>query len=220
MEGGIYYCKRWEAEDCSLTPIERTRRILAGAMGGVEPFLTFTTETREDYTDGWLPTLDTSIQVSEDNRILFRFYENPTNSNRNLDKRTALCENQKMTILSQEMIRRLAELPKQEYVRTLDKFSQKLYNSGYSVAQVRRTILSGIKRWGGKMKRCKEGERWLRRPTKDSLGARLMTKLVGKSTWFKRKGEQNKKVGEQQGGRAKEGGGTQPTPPILDRSSS
>ena len=42
LEGGIFYCKRWEIEDCSLTPIERTRRILAGVMGGMEPFLTFT----------------------------------------------------------------------------------------------------------------------------------------------------------------------------------
>ena len=42
LEGGIFYCKRWEVEDCSLTPIERTRRILAGVMGGMEPFLTFT----------------------------------------------------------------------------------------------------------------------------------------------------------------------------------
>ena len=62
--------------------------------------------------DGWLPTLDTGVQVSENNTILFRFYEKPTNSNRALDKRTALGENQKVTILTQEVIRRLGNTTK------------------------------------------------------------------------------------------------------------
>ena len=210
VDGGIKYCKRWEAEDQELTPIERTRRIIAGTMGVIEPFLTFTTETEEDF-EGWLPTLDTSIKVSKDNRIIFKFYEKPTNSNRTLDKRTALSENQKVTILAQEVIRRLGNtedsLPKEDYVTILDRFSQKLYNSGYSEDQVRRIVLSGIKGWGGKVLRCKEEGRRLRRTAEDSLEIRMRTKLVGKSTWFKGRGANSKKVGGTTGKRSKKEGG-------------
>ena len=41
----IRYCGRWEKEDIGLTGTERTMRILAGAMGTMENFLQFTTET-------------------------------------------------------------------------------------------------------------------------------------------------------------------------------
>ena len=130
------------------------------------------------------------MQVSENNTILFRFYEKPTNLNRTLDKRTALGENQKVTILTQEVIRRLGNttegLDVGEYTTILDRFSQKLFNSGYSVDQIRRMVVAGIKGWSGKVIRCKEEGRRLRR----SAGDR--TKLVGKTTWFKRRGGNRK----------------------------
>ena len=61
-EGAIRYCKKWESEDKDKSGLERTREILAGTMGGIEDFLKFTTETEEDFEDGWLPTLDTAIR--------------------------------------------------------------------------------------------------------------------------------------------------------------
>ena len=75
-------------------------RILVGSMGEIEPFLEFTTETEEDFNDGWLPTLDTALRISEDNRVLFRFYKKPTNSSRILDKRTAMGKDKKNQILT------------------------------------------------------------------------------------------------------------------------
>ena len=103
MGGKIQFCKRWELEDSKLSAIERTRRVLGGTLGVIEEFLTFTTETEEDFGDGWLPTLDTALRVSEDNKILFKLWEKPTNSNRTLDKRTAMSENQKIQVLTQEV---------------------------------------------------------------------------------------------------------------------
>ena len=118
-------------------------------MGDIEEFLEFTTETEEDFRDGWLPTLDTAWKVSEDNSVLFKFWEKPTNTNRTLDKRTAMGENQKVTILTQEVIRRLGNtgegMRTEIYEDLVDNFSQKLINSGYNEDQVRRIILSGFK---------------------------------------------------------------------------
>ena len=103
-QGGIKYCKRWELEDGGISGLERTRKIMAGSMGIIEPYLEFTTETEDDFQDGWLPTLDTAMRISEDNRVLFRFWEKPTNSGRTVNKRTAFGENQKIQILTQEVL--------------------------------------------------------------------------------------------------------------------
>ena len=195
-EGAIRYCKKWESEDRDKSGLERTREILAGTMGGIEDFLKFTTETEEDFEDGWLPTLDTAIRISEDNQILFKYWEKPTSSNRTIQMRTALGENQKIQILTQEMIRRLGNtmegLEDGLYCRIVDDFSQKLYNSGYGEEQIRRIIVAGIRGWGGKIARCKAEGRRVRRTAKDSLGRRTKTKLLGKSTWFKKQGGDKK----------------------------
>ena len=52
---------------------------------------------------------------------------------------------------------------------------------------MRKIIVGGIKGWGGKVSRClKEGKK-IRKTAKDSLEARIRTKLTGKSSWFKKK---------------------------------
>ena len=86
-QGGIKFCRKWEQEDKGISGLERTRRILAGSMGIIEPYLEFTTETGDDFEDGWLPTLDTALRISKDNTVLFNFWEKPTNSGRTVDKR-------------------------------------------------------------------------------------------------------------------------------------
>ena len=198
MEGGIKFCLRWAREDQQgVTDIERTRRILTGTMETIEEYLEFTTETQEDFNDWWLPTQDFAVRISEDNQILFKFWENTTNSTRVLDKRTAMGENQKVQILTQEFVRRLAntkeDLPREEYQTILNKFCQKMYNSGYKEDQIRRVVIAGIRGWGGKTTRCKEQGMRLRRPARESQESRMRTKLLGKSSWFRKGGESKKK---------------------------
>ena len=105
-----------------------------------------------------------------------------------------MSENQKLQVLTQEVIRRLGNtyegLVYEDYTKIIDDFSQKLFNSGYKMDQIRRIIIAGIKGWGGKVRRCQEEGRRLRRTARDSQEQRMRTKLIGKSSWFKRKGGQ------------------------------
>ena len=80
FEGAIKYTKEWEEEDVAkcVSPEERTKRVLQGTMQGVEEYLEFTVESGEEFTDGWLPTLDLSLKVGEDNKIQYRFFEKDT----------------------------------------------------------------------------------------------------------------------------------------------
>ena len=140
-----------------------------------------------------------ALKVSEDNIVQFKFWEKPTNANRTVQKRTAMSENPKIQILKQEMIRRLSntkeDMNKEVFEEMIDKYSQKLINSGYCVEQTRRIVVAGIKGWEGKIQRCREAGQRLRRTAKDSLEMRTRRRLIGKTTWFKtkRKGQNEEK---------------------------
>ena len=71
-------------------------------MGGSELYGSY-----EDYPDRWLPTLDTKLRVDGSNQILYDFFEKPTSSNLTVQKRTAMGEDSKMQVLSNDLIRRL-----------------------------------------------------------------------------------------------------------------
>ena len=107
INGTLQFTMGWEKEDQSLSNMEITRRVLLGTLEGVEDYLRFTMETGEDYRDQWLPTLDMSLYVSEDNKVLYRFYEKPTASNITVQKRTAMGEDSKLQIVSNDLVRRL-----------------------------------------------------------------------------------------------------------------
>ena len=168
-----------------------------GTLVGVEKFLDFTMETIDDFNDKWLPTLDTKLKVDRSNQVLFDFYEKPTSSNLTVQKRTAMGEDAKIQVVSNDLIRRLQncseELGMGAKVKIVDEYTQKLSNSGYRGEHLKKIITNGIKGYEGKVRRCREQGRGIHRTSVDSEGARVRKKLLGKSSWFKksrRRGEQ------------------------------
>ena len=72
--GGLWFCRQWELEDSILSPIEITKRAIGDSIDNIVDCLEFTVETEEDFPSGWLPTLDISLKVAEDNRVLYTFF--------------------------------------------------------------------------------------------------------------------------------------------------
>ena len=99
-DGRICYTRRWEEEDKGLSSMEITRRIWSGSLEKVEDYLSFTTETCEDFSDWWLPTLDCSLRVDEDNTVLYKFYEKETSSDHTVRRNTAMNEDNKIKVVS------------------------------------------------------------------------------------------------------------------------
>ena len=89
-----------------LSPVEVTRRVLDGALQEVLTFLTLTTEVGDE--EGWLHTLDLSLRMEGNNMVRWKYYEKPTTTNVTVQRRSALEENSKMQILSNDLVRRLA----------------------------------------------------------------------------------------------------------------
>ena len=162
--GDLWFSKVWEEEDSSLSPQEVTRRVIQGSLGGVHPFLSFTTEIGEEYQDGCLPTLDLNIWVGEDNQVNWKFFEKPTTTSVTVQMRSAYEENSKQKTLSNDLIRKLSNTRRQGIKgrgkNVVDQHAQKLLNSGYRIPQVRKIVVAGIKGYEGRVKRCnKEGRR-------------------------------------------------------------
>ena len=176
-------------EDEQKTPTELTRNVLAGSMKDIESFLEFTFETCEDFENGWLPTLDTCLRVEDNNNtVSYNYFEKDTCNKMTIQLRSAMNENQKIQILSQDMVRRLfnvrEELGAKNRGEVVDKYAKKLLQSGYNKEQTRKMIMNGIK--GFERKRKMRGEQ-LRRTAKKSSKSRHVKKLLSKTTWYKKK---------------------------------
>ena len=97
----------------------------------------------------------------------------------------------------------------------IDSFTQKLFNSGYKEEQIRRIVIAGIKGWRTKFKRCETEGRRVRRTARESLEKRIRTKLLGRTTLFKKRSGATKHRsggGGQKKGSTKTGSTTTTTP--------
>ena len=120
-------------EDKELSGAEVTRRVLEQTLNSVEEYLQFTTEIGEEFSEGWLPTLDTSFKIGEQNQILFRYFEKETCSRMTVQQKTAMNENTKIQVVSNDLVRRLLnsseELGSKEKARIVDQYGQKFLDS-------------------------------------------------------------------------------------------
>ena len=78
-------------------------------------------------------------------------------------------------------------IPIRERVRVLDKFSQKMTNSGHSLEVIRRSMISGVKGHIRKAARCEKEGKPFHRTAAASAGSRKTRKLTAKQSWFKNK---------------------------------
>ena len=180
---------------------------MKNVMGGIE----MTMETKEDFDGKWLPTLDISLSVTSGNRLQFKHFEKPTCSNLTMQKKSAMEQNMKMGILSNEVIRRLfnssENLDSQVVWETLDKYAIKLLTSGHSLAVTRRVILNGIRGFETKIKRLEQRGIPRYRTADESGKNRSRKKIMGKSTWFKGGGGKHSNLGTRNSGGGRIGGG-------------
>ena len=84
-------------------------RICKEAMNSISEDITFTTEVPKDFTDKKLPTLD-FVMWMHLGLILHSYYEKSMRTPYVIMKRSAMCEHQRMSILSNELIRRLSNV--------------------------------------------------------------------------------------------------------------
>ena len=100
-------------------------------------------------------------------------------------------ENTMVKCLGNDVIRRFLNteenLLKAEAKALIDGYSVKLLTSGFSVGQTTRIVMSGIRGFESRLRRCVKEGRPLYRTSAQSAGSRRKKKLLGKSDWFKKR---------------------------------
>ena len=180
------YESHWEEEDMRENPDVRTKREILKAMNSINTDLKFTVETENDFASKRLPTLSFEIW-SELDGIHHSYYEKEMRSQILTMKRSAQSEISKCAIVTNELHRRFLmmdrQISKEERIQKVNHFTIQLINSGYSWAQTREIIVSGLK---GIMKKD-EREKWLGteryRTGEESLEDRLRKHLTEATEW-------------------------------------
>ena len=154
------YKDEWKQEDEVLkskgeTTNQRMARVCKDAMKSMNPDLTFTTESQEDFPTERLPTLDFEMWL-ENNIIKHSYFQKAMKTPFVIMERSGMARHQKYQILSNELIRRLSniqvdEIPKTEIDSKIEEFIGELKNSEYSMNQAKEIVVSGIRGWKRKI---------------------------------------------------------------------
>ena len=104
-------------------------------MNAINLDLRFTAEIREDIPDIKLPTLDCKLWFDEDCKINHMYYEKDMRMQLLIPDRSAMAVRQKMSILTNELVRRLSNMnvesvEPEEKIRIVDHFTVQLKTSG------------------------------------------------------------------------------------------
>ena len=97
--------------------------------------------------------------------------------------------NSKRAILSQEVIRRFLNTSEKLNTDRRDnillELTKRLQRSDYKVGQIREILVSGLRGYNSKW--GKDSNRERHRRARDTEDSRRLSKLIGKTTWFKDK---------------------------------
>ena len=178
-----------------MSALQKTTEVLEGIMSNICSWLKLTKET-EDVFGGRLPILDLTIWVGSDDKVLFTFFEKPMASNVIIQKDSAMPENSKMATLNQELVRRMMntseDLVMEERIIVVDRYCQKLANSGYRKGQILKVVIGGLTGYERRrnlslLETSDRKYRPLHESRKYNSRNRRISKLMSKQNWFKRK---------------------------------
>ena len=175
------------------------------AMNSINPDIQFTTEVAEDYPEQRLPTLDTYIWVDEFGIVRHSYFQKGMKSPLLLMQESAMSDNQKFAILSNELIRRVEKVgegvPQDEKLEITERFIQEMINSGYARKNIRETVISGLKGFNTRFKNRMAKHGTYYRSAKQTLSGRNWKKLTQNTTWFKERDEEDNDEERAAGGR-------------------
>ena len=170
------------------TASRRMARLCRPIMNSVNEDLVFTTEVAEDFEDNNLPTLDFKIEEIAD-EMIHTYFGKSMKTPFQIMERSAMGEQQRYAILSNELIRRLSNIHGkigiEERLKVVDKFTQQLKTSGYTRQQCRQAVISGLLGYKRKVSRrtCSGGSMY--RSAASTMGVRVRKKLLQKTSWYK-----------------------------------
>ena len=144
-----------------------------------------------------LPTLDCEMFMEKKtNKINYSFFEKKMKTPFCVMKESAMSEKSKVSILSQDLIRRMQntseKVPESERIKIIDNYIDRLLVSGYKTEQIKEIVESGLKGYIRKLNRAIKSGIPLHRPAASTLQGRIRKKLTERSNWYKKKPKNSK----------------------------
>ena len=117
------------------------------------------------------------------------YFEKSMKNQYTIMQRTAMSEQQKMSILGNELVRRLSnihrEVVKEELEPVTEHYISQLKNSGYDRKQAREVIVCGMVGWLRKLERREKRGQGQYLAARMTLEDRTEKKLLEKTNWYK-----------------------------------
>ena len=145
-------------------------------------------------------------------KINFGFFQKQMKNPYCIMKNSAMSEKSKITILAQDLIRRMShineKISQEERDSVVNDYIDRLVRSGYTEEQVRQIIQSGLTGYVRKLQRSKRTGTPFHRPARMTLKTRMKKKLIQRECWYKntKKREDEDKVLKKKKNRKKESG--------------
>ena len=217
---------RLQDEEKGESNARRTANELRNAMNSVFPNIQFTTEIEEDFETGRLPTLDVEIWMEKGEngkrgKLIYSFFEKKMKNPYCVMQKSAMPEKSKISTLAQDLIRRMINtsemVSQEERDGIIENYIDRLAVSGYSKAQIREIVQSGLLGYQTKLIKAEKAGENLHRGAASTLAQRQKKKLLEKVTWYKKKKRKNgdRDDQEKRGGRRINRNGKSPPPPIV-----
>ena len=206
------YREQWEKEDAEREESDkaRTTREILRVMNSIYRHINFTSESPEDFPDGKIPTLDTSLWLESNGEIRYDFFEKSMSSGYCQMETAAISYNSKRASLAQEVVRRMMNTSEgvemERRIEILETFSRKMKRSGYSRDQRKEIVQSGLTGYERKLRNAKREGRELHRDARSTIGLRYRKKILAKTSWYKaRQKEEEEDGGEREKSRSGKG---------------
>ena len=162
-------------------------------------------ETASQQENGKLPILDYQVWKEEEEKedgtrstkIKWQYYEKKMVRRKVMMADTALPERMKTTVLAQEVIRRerntARSVENEIRIKIRNKLMMKLRLSGYGMRQRINIFVSGLRGYRKMTDREDQGIRKINRSREEGARGRRIRKILGKTEWFKKGGNKEKK---------------------------
>ena len=127
---------------------ERTMELIKNVANSIDSMIKMTVDFPENYEDRKVPMLDVQLWLNteENPKIYYIFYQKPMRNRLMLLKNSLMSQNQKLSILTQGVFRRIhntkPEADENMKVKILDLFMEDLRHSGFNEKE-RLKILTG-----------------------------------------------------------------------------
>ena len=154
--------------------------------------LKVTVDEEDNHEEKMIPMLDVQVWRTNDKmRIKHMFYEKPIASQKVMGERTAIPMKNKITILGQEVYRRLRNTGRNVEtkirIQIVDKFVEKLRRSGYRERERGEIVKAGVRCYYRRLKSEKGGKKV--NGGREKRSVRKIKKIVNKNKWYSKNEE-------------------------------